>query len=140
VGWVLFFFMSVAIGAPIEDLARKIERQVVSPCCFNQTVDLHRSGAAAEVRADIHRLLGEGLGEEAVLKALVHKHGRKVLAVPKAEGFNASVWWMPVVAVGVGAVGLRSYLSRTSKADGRKEEALSPSDRERLEALLKLDA
>ena len=122
-----------------EDLARKIERQVVSPCCFSQTVDQHRSGAASDVRTDIRRMLREGRSEKEILGVLVQKHGTKVLAVPEAKGFNASVWWMPVVAVVVGGLGLRSYLSRTSRSEDTVVEPLASSDRERLEALLKVE-
>lgn len=136
---VLVFFLGIAVAAPIDDAARTIEKQVVSPCCYSQTVDQHRSGAASEVRAEIRQMLEEGMGEEAILATLVEQHGTKVLAVPKAEGFNASVWWMPVVAVIVGGIGVKSYLRRTTTAGETDPEPLKRSDRERLEMMLKAE-
>lgn len=142
VGWVFVFFLSVVQAASVvqvasvEDAAKAIDRQVVSPCCFSQTVDQHRSGAAKEVRTQIREWLAAGQTEQVILDRLVEQHGQKILAVPRAEGFNTAVWWMPVVAVLIGAIGLRSYLSRTASEQRQESPAMTESDKIRLEAYL----
>lgn len=133
--WLFVFFLGVAGSQSIDEMARGIEKQVVSPCCFSQTVDQHRSGASREVRAEIRRLLGEGQSESAVIRALVEKHGQRILAIPPADGFNSAVWWMPVVAVLIGAVGLRRYLLR-SLPRHLDPTVLEAPDRERLKLIL----
>lgn len=136
-GWFFVLILSVVHAASIEDAAKAIDRQVVSPCCFSQTVDLHRSGASSEVRAQIREWLAAGLTEKAILDRLVEQHGQKILAVPRAEGFNTTVWWMPVAAVLVGAVGLKLYLSRTTPEQEQKTVDMTPSDRARVAAYLR---
>ena len=130
---------AVSAVASVENAAKAIERQVVSPCCFSQTVDQHRSGAAAEVRSQIRAWLAEGLAEQEILDRFVVEHGEKILAVPKAEGFNTAVWWMPIVAVLTGALGLRSYLSRTAPEQASAPVKLEKADRDRLSVYLEAE-
>ncbi len=121
----VLFLVGTVFGASLDDTARAIERQVVSPCCYSQTVDQHRSGAASDVCKEIRRLLGEGYTEQAVIDALVEGYGTKILAVPGSKRFNASIWWMSVAVVGLGAIGLRAYLSRTASQE-RQNPGVAP--------------
>lgn len=81
-----------------EALAVRLEGKLIAPCCWVQTVDQHQSEAADQVKAQIRMLVAQGKGEDEVLDSFVAQYGEKILASPRARGFNAIVYVLPVVA------------------------------------------
>jgi len=86
-----------------EALAVKLEGELIAPCCWVQTVDLHQSEAADQIKAQIRMMLAQGKGEDEVLDAFVAQYGEKILASPRVRGFNAVVYGLPLVAFFVAA-------------------------------------
>ncbi|GAB4239213.1 MAG: hypothetical protein Kow00109_14000 [Acidobacteriota bacterium] len=72
--------------------------------CSNMIVAKCSCGKAAEMTAEVQRLLESGATKEAVLTAFEEKYGSWVLAAPKAEGFNWAAWILPFVALALGSV------------------------------------
>ena len=101
---------------PLESRARLLERKLMAPCCFTQTIDQHESEAARAMRAELRQLLAQGLTDEQVLDHYVGRHGPRILAVPPAQGFGRLLYWVPslVTAVLLAAVCLllRSWYRR----------------------------
>ncbi len=61
-------------------------------------------GVAPQLIHEISNLVSEGHTEEEVYAAFEAKYGMAVLAVPKAEGFNALLWILPFLGMVAGAV------------------------------------
>lgn len=89
-----------------EALAVRLEGKLIAPCCWVQTVDQHQSEASDQVKAQIRMLVAQGPGEDEILDSFVAQYGEKILASPRARGFNAIVYVLPLVAflVAAGAV------------------------------------
>jgi cytochrome c-type biogenesis protein CcmH len=84
-------------GADLERQAREIDAMLVAPCCFRQEVSVHQSAAAQEVKQDVRRRLAAGETQQQILDAYVAQYGKHILAEPRAEGFDALLYVLPVV-------------------------------------------
>jgi len=124
----LFFCL---LGAPqdsaLEGKAREIEGKLMAPCCWTQVVSQHYSGAADEIRRDVRRMLAAGMTEPQILDAYVEKYGERILASPRAVGFNATVYILPWVslALGLAVVVLVLKKLRAAGSEGDYAERVS---------------
>jgi cytochrome c-type biogenesis protein CcmH len=91
--------------------ASRLEGRLLSPCCWEknggQTLDVHGSPVADQLRREIRRRLKAGETPEAVEADLVKRYTTRILAVPKdnplpsvgpvlalglAGGFGGAIW------------------------------------------------
>ena len=80
-----------------QELEIEIKQSLVSPCCWAGTIyDLDHN---PEMENKISELIKSGYNKNQVLEYFVNIHGERVLAVPKAEGFNTLVWVAPIIVV-----------------------------------------
>lgn len=88
-----------------EDLISRIAGNLkcVCPCAHLLNVCGDECGQAPQQTAEIRQLLAEGKTEEEVYASLEKKHGVRVLAEPKPEGFNLLAWAAPVMVLLGGA-------------------------------------
>lgn len=67
--------------------AARLEGRLLSPCCWNengaQTLDVHRSPIANELRREIRSRLKAGETPDAIEADMVQRYGTKILAVPR---------------------------------------------------------
>jgi cytochrome c-type biogenesis protein CcmH len=118
-----------------------IARQLIAPCCWNQTADAHQSDAAKAIKAQIRDGLRAGWSEKRIIEQIVAQYGEKIRAVPKAEGFNLALW-ISIGLVGlIGSVLLFFYLRRvslagpTSRTDSLTDKSLTSRIEKELERL-----
>lgn len=118
----------------------KIARQLMAPCCWSETADAHNSEAAQEVKAQIRSALQNGYNEKQILDGMVAAYGERILAKPKAIGFNLLVWILPALALMIGGVVAWRFLAhariRTSPESVKKIQA-DENYEQRLERELK---
>ncbi len=106
------------------DLAMDIKQSLVSPCCWAGTVyDLDHN---PEMEEQIEKFVAQGKTKEEILEYYVGLYGERILAVPKAEGFNLMAWIAPILTGFVGIAVIVSYL-RTPK-ETATEVISAPSD------------
>tara|TARA_X000001036_G_scaffold340878_1_gene320161 strand:+ start:63 stop:476 length:414 start_codon:yes stop_codon:yes gene_type:complete len=80
-----------------QELEIEIKQSLVSPCCWAGTIyDLDHN---PEMENKISELIKTGYNKNQILDYFVNIHGERVLAVPKAEGFNTLVWIAPIIVV-----------------------------------------
>src|SRR5660398_252085 len=79
-----------------QRLVEDLEGKLIAPCCWTQTVSVHES-----------------------------QYAEKILAAPRASGFNALAYILPVLAILAGAAGLTFAASKWS--GGRKPTAEVPT-------------
>ncbi|WP_396625241.1 cytochrome c-type biogenesis protein CcmH [Luteitalea sp.] len=101
----------VLSGPDLEREARVVDAMLIAPCCFSQQVSVHQSPAADEVRRDVRRRLAEGQSRQQIVDAYVAQHGKRILAVPPAEGFDLTLHLMPLALL-LASVGLALAIVR----------------------------
>lgn len=133
--------LSVADSAQAvsNETVRKITSQLMAPCCWSMTADMHGSEAAQNIRAQVREALAQGYAEEKILTAFVAMYGERILAKPTREGFNLLGWILPPVALAVGGLVLWRYLRRHAKIEIKPLPASDNNDTyaQRLEQELK---
>tara|TARA_B100001996_G_C18492434_1_gene528156 strand:- start:309 stop:665 length:357 start_codon:yes stop_codon:yes gene_type:complete len=95
----IFIFLSTLHSN--SELKKEIKQNLVSPCCWAGTIyDLDHN---PEIEKKIEELIDSGYNKNEILDYFVNIHGKRILAVPKAEGFNILVWIIPVI-VALGSI------------------------------------
>ena len=132
--WVLLLFVVVgflAVGATRDSGPRTpderveaISKRVACPTCDGESVYVSRASAAESIRNQIARDVAAGrLADDEIIANIAASFQAKVLLVPRATGFDALVWVLPI-AVGVCAVaGLAAAFRRW-----RLQQGAVPSD------------
>ena len=102
---VPMFVLSVsqyARGAKAADEVRAIEDQLIAPCCWSQPVSEHDSEIAQQIRNEVTGMVAAGKSRDEILNLYVAKYGERILATPRAKGFNTLVYLLPWAALPIG--------------------------------------
>ncbi len=87
VGWLV----AVAAPALAQDSsadAHQLETRLIAPCCWRETLDIHQSPIADQLRREIRQRLTAGESVAAVEAALVVRYGPKLRAtLPGSLGY-----------------------------------------------------
>ena len=65
--------------------ASALQKVLLAPCCWSETVATHRSEAALEMRAEINRWIGEGKSDREILDQYKNRYGMRILIEPEGE-------------------------------------------------------
>ena len=79
---------SAAADAPVSErstAARELEGKLIAPCCWTQTLDIHDSPIADQLRAEIATRLRAGEPAAQIEDNLAARYGEKIRAVPRGE-------------------------------------------------------
>lgn len=130
-----------ALSAEQEARARAVDDQLIAPCCFSQTVANHNSPIAESIKAEVRQMLAAGSTEQEIIDFYVGKYGERILAAPRASGFNLLAYVMPALALGAGLVGVVIVLRRwrrppSSQPAGTGPSTLSSDEARRFQARL----
>ncbi len=110
----------------LEREARRLETQLIAPCCWTQPVAIHQSPAADEIRRDVRRKLAAGLTPQAILEEYVAEYGPRILSEPPARGFGRALYIVPVVLLVLSAAGLAALVRRMAARTAPATEPPSP--------------
>jgi cytochrome c-type biogenesis protein CcmH len=108
-GAILWLAASVAVWAnppAPKTTAKEIEGSVICECGCNMTVSgCNHEGCSskAEMEAMAEKEVASGKDNAAILQDFVLKYGTKILATPPPNGFNLTVWILPICG---GIIGL----------------------------------
>ena len=90
-------------GVPQEQHARiqRLEKAVLAPCCYTETVAQHQSEIAVKMRVEIAKWVEQGRTDEEILDTFAKWYGAKVLVDPNTipKGWTLVVPWA-VAALG----------------------------------------
>jgi hypothetical protein len=110
-----FFPILILIGILWADEKDKliidVEQSLMATCCWSGTVYDHGN---KEMEIEIAGMVNTGKTKTEILDYFTDKYGERVLAVPKAEGFNYFAWLAPLFIAGLGLTIVLLYM-RTSK-------------------------
>jgi cytochrome c-type biogenesis protein CcmH len=65
--------------------AHELEGRLIAPCCWTQTLDIHDSPIADELRSEIRRRLSAGELAGVIEDDLAVRYGEKIRAVPRGS-------------------------------------------------------
>ncbi len=95
-----------------EATARRVEDQLMAPCCFGGTIATHHSPIADKIREEVRGLVAQGASEQQILEQYLDVYGERILAQPVARGFNLLAYWMPAVGLLFGARSVVVWMRR----------------------------
>ena len=87
-----------AVAAAAAPSLTTIERQVMCVTC-KIPLNVAQSTQAGRERSYISQLIAEGRGERQIKDALVAQYGPSVLGLPADNGFDATVYIVPIAVV-----------------------------------------
>ena len=127
---MVVIWTATAMASNVEDRALALDKLLMAPCCWTQTLNNHHSGISNEMRRDIRRMLTEGQSEAEILDHFKAVHGTRILAMPPAKGFNWAAYVSPVAFLLIGGwlvwVVLRYW--RRNKMVAQSRQVVAPVD------------
>ena len=100
-------------SGPQEQRARiqRLEKAVLAPCCYTETVGQHQSEVAVKMRVEIAKWVEQGRTDDEILDTYAKRYGAKVLVDPNTipKGWTLVVPW---AVAGLGAFGAAWMLWR----------------------------
>lgn len=66
----------------LGELVIRIERRLMAPCCYTQTINLHMSEIAQRMRQEVERMVNQGRTEIEIISHYKGLYGEQILAVP----------------------------------------------------------
>jgi cytochrome c-type biogenesis protein CcmH len=111
---------AIMLAAAAPDPVRRIEERFLAPCCWRESVAVHQSPKAEELRAEIQQMVAAKKSEAEIVDHYVALYGERILREPRGL---RSLWLMivPLVVLVGGGAALAVYLrhaSRAALADG----------------------
>ena len=79
--WLFTLLTVVPTGAQ-KDQIHRIEGKLMAPCCYSQTIDVHDSEVARQMRGEVTAMVMAGRSEQEVLDYYKTEYGESILAVP----------------------------------------------------------
>ncbi len=134
-GWIVLGVLVVALmaigaGRTTERLSpqervEEISKRLACPICDGESVFESRANASVALRNEIKAQVEAGqASDDEIITYIEQRFGAQVLLVPKAEGVDALVWILPVVALVGGIAGLIVAFRRwQANAGGTATEA-----------------
>ena len=98
----------------------RLQNRILAPCCYSEPVSLHQSDVSLQMRAEIHRMVADGLSDREILDHYIAEYGLRVLVEPEGE---LGVWIhvVPVVVIVfglfVGVMVIRKWVKPLPAAD-----------------------
>jgi cytochrome c-type biogenesis protein CcmH len=121
-------WVAAAFAAEDKDVAakaREIDDQLIAPCCWTQPVSEHYSEVAEKIRQEVRQMVAEGKSRDQILDYFVAQYGERILASPRAKGFNTLVYILPWFALVLG-IGLVILLLRKLRSPSVVPAAPAP--------------
>jgi cytochrome c-type biogenesis protein CcmH len=91
-----------------------LEGRIMAPCCWTQTIDIHGSESANDLRREIRQRLKAGESTDAIQADLVKRYGERILAVPPGNPLK-DVGVLLSLAFGLAGIGAGALLVRWRK-------------------------
>ncbi len=138
---LLFVVTFTAMPVLAGGISDEIQANLMCQCGCTMVLSTCECGTAEQMRGEIKTMLDQGQTKDDILNFYVGKYGEKVLAAPKAQGFNLSAYITPfaVILLGGGALALivRQWVIHTRTASAEPVLATTtPASPDQLRARL----
>jgi cytochrome c-type biogenesis protein CcmH len=127
--FTIVVMLAVLAGSPstaLQSRIRKIEGRLMAPCCYTQTIDVHESEIAQQMRGEVTQMVLAGQSDEAIINHYKAIYGEGILAVP--DGASGSlVFSIPGFITIFAALALLGGILKTAQNTRSRLPALQPS-------------
>lgn len=107
-------------SASQEQRIRTIEESLLAPCCWSETIAVHRSEISLQMRAEISRFVEQGKTDREILDYYKKLHGARILVEP--EGLARwLVYSIPAIAAATGVFLVALLIRRSLRADDTQQ-------------------
>lgn len=127
--WPMWMFMGVLVVAVLavgssrdsgpltqSDRIDRITQRIACPECNGESVYVSQAPASQNIRNEVARKVAAGeLTDDEIVGYIESSFGGRVLLVPRATGFDALVWVLPVAVLVCAVAGLVAAFRRWSK-------------------------
>jgi len=96
---------------PADPRIKRLQKQLMAPCCYTQNLADHRSEAALAMNKEIESLVQSGMSDRAILDLFKQRYGARILVEPEGPAGSA-LTIVPVVITAVGLAALVLILHR----------------------------
>lgn len=96
-----------------------VEGRLLAPCCYQQTLDIHESELARDLRAEIDGRVAKGESAAAIEEDMVARYGERVRAVPKGAEPRGAITVVGGLAVLGSLAGVLALVRRWSRRSSR---------------------
>lgn len=79
-------------------LYQEICRSLVAPCCWRESVAMHRSSESLQARDEIARMIAAGKSKREILDDFVARYGSRILIEPSGQRAQW-LYIMPILAL-----------------------------------------
>ncbi len=121
-GVVVIALMVIGLGRASDELTpgervEVISKRLACPICDGESVFESRNNASSALRTEIRSQVDAGeASDDQIITFIEQRFGAQVLLVPRADGIDAVVWILPVVAFVCGVAGLAVAFRRWKRA------------------------
>lgn len=114
----------------------ELSKKLACPVCDGQSIADSQARLAREMKQTIETQVQSGKSDEEIIDFFVARFGEEVLLEPPREGVNLALWWIPVVALLLGALVVGLYLRDNLRPARRAAGPEPPTDEDaELEAI-----
>jgi cytochrome c-type biogenesis protein CcmH/NrfF len=116
---LVLFLLAASPAESTEARVRRLQETLVAPCCWAETVAVHRSETAAQIRAEVGALVASGKSDREILDRFKSQYGARILVEPEG-GLRLWAYFIPTAAamagLGLVVLVLRRFLSTPSSS------------------------
>jgi cytochrome c-type biogenesis protein CcmH/NrfF len=105
----------VHLDAAQKAVYQKVCQSLIAPCCWRESVAMHRSPASLQAREEVAAMIVAGKSEREILDDFVARYGARVLIEP--EGGRAQwLYVIPILVLALGSIAaIRFLLGRVGR-------------------------
>jgi cytochrome c-type biogenesis protein CcmH len=120
----LVLAVALIAAAPDDSRARagRLKQRLLAPCCWSEAVAQHNSPLAAEIRAEIDKLISAGASDSEIEAHFTAQYGSRILTEPPGTQ-GVLLRLVPIVVVALGLVWVLLILRRWSQHNGPEARA-----------------
>jgi len=90
---IIFLQATPALAKPSVN---EVAKELISPCCYTQTVADHPSDIAEQIKCEIKMMIDKGMTKQQIIDFYVRQYGEKILASPPKAGFGLTAYLVPL--------------------------------------------
>ena len=98
-------------GAETVEEAHRIQARFLAPCCWRESLALHDSPVAKQLRSEIEQMVASGQTESQIVDEYVARYGERILREPRGAQFQI-LTITPIVVLGIGCLLVVRFLWR----------------------------
>lgn len=95
-----------------EDAFRDVAGELRCPTCTGLSVLESEAQFSVQIKDEVKKQLEQGKSKEEILAFFTERYGPWILREPPKEGVNLLAWWLPIVLLVLGPLGVWFYVWR----------------------------